>query len=196
MQGLADGYFILPYTIGDYLTQTPIKDLSESMTEFSQAKTDAENKIQKLLSINGRKTVDDFHKQLGQIMWDYCGMARNNDGLTKAQGLIQQLREEFWQNVNVPGNNADFNQSLEKAGRVADFLEFGELMIMDALARQESCGGHFNEAFQTEENEAKRNDENFCHVTAWEYTGDNSDPTSHKEPLEFENVHLTQRSYK
>jgi succinate dehydrogenase / fumarate reductase flavoprotein subunit len=196
MQGLADGYFILPYTIGDYLTQMPIMDLSESMPEFSQAKTDAENKIQKLLSINGRKTVDDLHKQLGQIMWDYCGMARNNDGLTKARGLIRRLREEFWQNVNVPGNNADFNQSLEKAGRVADFLEFGELMIMDALARQESCGGHFNEAFQTEENEAKRNDENFCHVTAWEYTGDNSDPTSHKEPLEFENVHLTQRSYK
>ena len=196
MQGLADGYFILPYTIGDYLTQTPIVDPSESTAEFSQAENDAENRIQKLLSIHGQRTVDDFHKQLGQIMWDYCGMARNNDGLTKAQGLIQALQEEFWQNVNVPGNNADFNQSLEKAGRVADFLEFSELMIIDALARQESCGGHFNEAFQTEENEAKRNDEDFCHVAAWEYTGDNSDPAFHKEPLEFENVQLTQRSYK
>jgi succinate dehydrogenase / fumarate reductase flavoprotein subunit len=196
MQGLADGYFILPYTIGDYLTQTPKVNLSESTAEFSQAENDAENRIQKLLSINGQRTVDDFHKQLGQIMWDYCGMTRNNDGLTKARGLIRRLREEFWQNVNVPGNNTDFNQSLEKAGRVADFLEFSELMIIDALARQESCGGHFNEAFQTEENEAKRNDEDFCHVAAWEYTGDNNDPAFHKEPLEFENVHLTQRSYK
>jgi len=129
-------------------------------------------------------------------MWDYCGMARNNAGLAKAKTMIQSLRAEFWENVLVPGVNEEFNQSLERAGRVADFLEFAELMIMDALARQESCGGHFNEAYQTEENEAKRDDENFCHVAAWEYTGDNKEPAFCKEPLVFENVHLTQRSYK
>jgi succinate dehydrogenase / fumarate reductase flavoprotein subunit len=140
--------------------------------------------------------VDDFHRHLGLIMWDYCGMSRNNDGLAKAKTMIQELRGEFWQNALVPGVNEDFNQSLERAGRVADFLEFAEMMIMDALARQESCGGHFNEAYQTEENEAKRDDENFCHVAAWEYTGDDTEPEFHKEPLVFENVQLTQRSYK
>jgi succinate dehydrogenase / fumarate reductase, flavoprotein subunit len=196
MQGLADGYFVLPYTIGGYLSQTSSVNLSESLPEFSQAESHAKTRIQKLLSLNGQRTVDDFHKQLGRILWDYCGMARNNQGLTKARGMIQELREEFWQNVRVPGDQADLNQSLEKAGRVADFLEFSELMVIDALARQESCGGHFNEAFQTEENEAKRDDENFCHVAAWEYAGDSRDPAFHKEPLEFENVHLTQRSYK
>ena len=196
MQGLADGYFVLPYTIGGYLTQTSKVNLSESSQEFSQAETKAKTRIQKLLSINGKRTVDDFHKQLGRIMWDYCGMARNNQGLTKARGMIQELRQEFWQNVRVPGDHADFNQSLEKGGRVADFLEFSELMVIDALARQESCGGHFNEAFQTEENEAKRDDDNFCHVAAWEYAGDSREPVFHKEPLKFENVHLTQRSYK
>jgi succinate dehydrogenase / fumarate reductase flavoprotein subunit len=196
MQGLADGYFVLPYTIGGYLTQTSNVNLSESLPEFSTAESKAKTRIQKLLAINGKRTVDDFHKQLGRIMWDYCGMARNNQDLTKARGMIQELRQEFWQNVRVPGDHADFNQSLEKAGRVADFLEFSELMVIDALARQESCGGHFNEAFQTEENEAKRDDENFCHVAAWEYTGDSQEPVFHKEPLKFENVHLTQRSYK
>jgi succinate dehydrogenase / fumarate reductase flavoprotein subunit len=196
MQGLADGYFILPYTIGGYLAGTPKADISESQPEFTQAENDAKARVQKLLNINGKRTVDDFHKALGRIMWDYCGMARNNAGLTKARGMIQELRSEFWRNVKVPGDDADFNQSLEKAGRVADFLEFGELMIIDALARQESCGGHFNEDFQTEENEALRDDENYCHVAAWEYTGENKAPEFHKEPLEFENVHLTQRSYK
>jgi succinate dehydrogenase / fumarate reductase flavoprotein subunit len=196
MQGLADGYFVLPYTIGGYLTQTSSVNLSESLTEFSQAEIKAKTRIQKLLAINGQRTVDDFHKQLGRILWEYCGMARDNQGLTKARGMIQELRQEFWQNVQVPGDQADFNQSLEKAGRVADFLEFSELMVIDALARQESCGGHFNQAFQTEENEAKRDDENFCHVAAWEYAGDNREPVFHKEPLTFENVHLTQRSYK
>jgi len=150
----------------------------------------------KMLAINGKRTVDDFHKQLGQIMWDYCGMARNNEGLAKAKGLIRDLRAEFWENVKVPGTNGDFNQSLERAGRTADFLEFGELMVTDALARQESCGGHFNEDFQTEENEALRDDDNFCHVAAWEYKGGDEEPELHKEPLEFENVKLTQRSYK
>jgi succinate dehydrogenase / fumarate reductase flavoprotein subunit len=196
MQGLADGYFVLPYTIGGYLAGTSKVDVSESSPEFTQAEKDARARMQKLLSINGKRTVDDIHKQLGRIMWEYCGMARNNKGLAKARGLIQELRAEFWKNVKVPGNNDDFNQSLEKAGRVADFLEFGELMIIDALARQESCGGHFNEDFQTEENEAKRDDENFCHVAAWEYAGSDNEPAFHKEPLEFENVHLTQRSYK
>jgi succinate dehydrogenase / fumarate reductase flavoprotein subunit len=128
-------------------------------------------------------------------MWDHCGMSRNNAGLQKARGLVQDLRAEFWQNVRVPGADRDFNQSLEKAGRVADFLEFAELMIRDALARQESCGGHFNEAFQTPENEAQRDDSNFCHVAAWEFTGKDRDPGLHQEPLAFENVHLTQRSY-
>ena len=129
-----------------------------------------------MLSIQGKRTVDDFHRELGQIMWDYCGMARNDEGLAKAIPLIQQLREEFWENVLVPGTDKDFNQSLERAGRVADFLEFAELMVTDALARKESCGGHFNEAYQTEENEAKRDDENFCHVAAWEFNGRGQGP--------------------
>jgi succinate dehydrogenase / fumarate reductase flavoprotein subunit len=162
-----------------------------------QAATQALNsRISKLLSINGRRTVDDFHRELGNIMGDYCGMARTNAGLEVARGMIQKLRAEFWENVKVPGDNGEFNQSLERAGRVADFLEFGELMLIDARARQESCGGHFNEAFQTPENEALRDDENFCHVAAWEFRGEGQEPEFHKEPLEFENVHLTQRSYK
>ncbi len=196
MQGLADGYFVLPYTIGGYLTGTAKADVSASDAPFEAAEKDVQARIDRLLSINGRRTVDDFHRQLGLIMWDYCGMARNNEGLTKARSMIQELRAEFWENVLVPGNGTDFNQSLEKAGRVADFLEFGELMIVDALARQESCGGHFNEDYQTEENEARRDDQNFCHAAAWEYKGEGQDPEFHKEELKFENVKLTQRSYK
>jgi succinate dehydrogenase / fumarate reductase flavoprotein subunit len=196
MQGLADGYFVLPYTIGGYLTGTPKSEASPSQQQFRDTEKEVTERIKTLLSINGKRTVDDFHRQLGLIMWDYCGMARNNEGLAKARGMIQELRSEFWQNVRVPGNDKDFNQSLERAGRVADFLEFAELMIIDALARQESCGGHFNEAYQTEENEAMRNDDDFCHVAAWEFQGDGKDPEFHKEPLVFENVHLTQRSYK
>jgi succinate dehydrogenase / fumarate reductase flavoprotein subunit len=196
MQGLADGYFVLPYTIGGYLTGTSKSDVSPSQQQFRDTEKEVTERIKNLLSINGKRTVDDFHRQLGLIMWDYCGMARNNEGLAKARGMIQELRSEFWKNVRVPGNDKDFNQSLERAGRVADFLEFAELMIIDALARQESCGGHFNEAYQTEENEAMRNDDDFCHVAAWEFQGDGKDPEFHKEPLVFENVHLTQRSYK
>lgn len=196
MQGLADGYFVLPYTIGGYLTGNSKGDVSASQQQFRDTEKEVSERINTLLSINGKRTVDDFHRQLGLIMWDYCGMARNNEGLTKARGMIQDLRSEFWQNVTVPGNDKDFNQSLERAGRVADFLEFAELMIIDALARQESCGGHFNEAYQTEENEAMRNDEEFCHVAAWEFKGEGKDPEFHKESLVFENVHLTQRSYK
>jgi len=196
MQGLADGYFVLPYTIGGYLAGVTPGEVGTNDAAFDTIATKAGDRIEKLLSIDGKRTVDDFHRQLGLIMWDYCGMARNNAGLEKAIGLIQELRGEFWQDVTVPGSAGDFNQSLERAGRVADFLEFGELMCKDALHRQESCGGHFNEEYQTEENEALRDDENFCYVAAWEHTGDESEPNLHKEPLVFENVKLTQRSYK
>jgi succinate dehydrogenase flavoprotein subunit len=196
MQGLADGYFIIPYTIGGYLAGTSLDPVNAEHHAFSDAENAAQETIRRLITVNGKRTVDDFHRSLGQILWEYCGMARNNAGLQKARHKIQELREEFWQNVIVPGEDKDFNQSLEKAGRVADFLEFGELMILDALARQESCGGHFNEAYQTEENEALRNDDAYCHVSAWEYKGPQTDPEMHKEPLVFENVKLSQRSYK
>ena len=196
MQGLADGYFVIPYTIGGYLAGTHLEQVNENQAEFASVENTAQETTRKLMSVNGKRTVDDFHRALGQIMWDHCGMSRNNTGLEKARGQIQELREEFWKNVTVPGKDLDFNQSLERAGRVADFLEFGELMILDALARQESCGGHFNEAYQTEENEAQRDDEAFCHVSAWEYKGKDTDPEMHKEPLVFENVKLSQRSYK
>jgi succinate dehydrogenase / fumarate reductase flavoprotein subunit len=196
MQGLADGYFILPYTIGGYLAGTDLPKINADHPAFKEAEDQVQSRLNALLAVNGRRTVDDFHRKLGSILWEYCGMTRNNEGLEKARSLIQSLRAEYWENVKVPGTEKDFNQSLERAGRVADFLEFGELMIVDALARQESCGAHFNEAFQTDENEAKRDDENFCHVTAWEFTGDDNPPRFHKEPLVFENVELTQRSYK
>ena len=196
MQGLADGYFVLPYTIGGYLAGTAKADVTTGHKAFDESEKSVTGRMDKLLSIDGQRTVDDFHKTLGRIMWEYCGMARNNEGLEMARGMIQELRAEFWENVKVPGSKADFNQSLERAGRVADFLEFGELMIVDALARQESCGGHFNERFETEEHEALRDDDNFCHVAAWEHKGDGQEPEFHKEPLEFENVKLTQRSYK
>lgn len=196
MQGLADGYFVLPYTIGGYLAGTPMGAISEDHAAFNETQGACQQRIDQLLAINGRRTVDDFHRQLGQIMWDHCGMSRTNDGLEKARGQIRNLRAEFWENVTVPGSAGSFNQSLERAGRVADFLEFAEIMVMDARARQESCGGHFNEAFQTEENEALRDDENFCHVAAWEYTGEDTDPNFDTEPLVFENVQLSQRSYK
>jgi succinate dehydrogenase / fumarate reductase flavoprotein subunit len=196
MQGLADGYFVIPYTIGGYLAGSRFPEVTPDHPAFAETERQVQAQTAKLLSIRGRRTVDDFHRRLGLIMWDHCGMSRNNAGLEKARGKVQELREEFWKNVLVPGAERDFNQSLEKAGRVADFLEFAELMIVDALARQESCGGHFNEAFQTEENEAQRDDANFCHVAAWEFAGDGRAPNFHKEPLVFENVHLTQRSYK
>jgi succinate dehydrogenase / fumarate reductase flavoprotein subunit len=196
MQGLADGYFVLPYTIGGYLAGHAKGQLSTSDGAFVETEKKVRDRIDKLLAINGKRTVDDFHRRLGLILWEYCGMARNNAGLEKARGEIRQLKGEFWEDAMVPGGGDAFNQSLEKAGRVADFLEFGELMVIDALARQESCGGHFNEAFQTEENEAQRDDENFCHVAAWQYQGEDKDPEFHKEELKFENVKLTQRSYK
>jgi len=196
MQGLADGYFVIPYTIGGYLAGTRLAEVGEGHPAFGDSVKLVQERVAKLLAVNGRRTVDDFHRELGLVMWDHCGMARTNAGLEKARARIQGLRAEFWQNVRVPGAAGDFNQSLEKAGRVADFMEFAEIMLLDALGRQESCGGHFNEAFQTEENEALRDDANFCHVAAWEFTGEGKDPVLHKEPLVFENVHLTQRSYK
>jgi succinate dehydrogenase / fumarate reductase flavoprotein subunit len=196
MQGLADGYFVIPYTIGGYLAGSRFAEVNSGHSAFNDSVKQVQERAAKLLAVRGRRTVDDFHRQLGLVMWDHCGMARNNDGLKKARSRIQELRAEFWQNVRVPGTERDFNQSLEKAGRVADFLEFAELMVLDALARQESCGGHFNEAYQTEENEAKRDDANFCHAAAWEFTGEEKEPVRHEEPLVFENVHLTQRSYK
>mmetsp|Transcript_21730 Transcript_21730/g.10166 ORF Transcript_21730/g.10166 Transcript_21730/m.10166 type:complete len:638 (-) Transcript_21730:6481-8394(-) len=196
MQGLADGYFVIPYTVGGYLAGTTLKDVSNDHASFKECLKKTTAKIDTLLSINGKKTVDDFHRQLGLIMWDKCGMSRNNNGLTEAFNRISELREEFWKNVTVPGSGFSFNQSLEKAGRVGDFLEFAELMIIDALERQESCGGHFNEDFQTDENEALRDDKNFCHVSAWEYKSKDKEPTLNKESLKFEHVELTQRSYK
>ncbi len=196
MQGLADGYFVVPYTIGGYLAGIEKGDITAEHPAFKEATAEVGNRINKMMGINGKRTVDDFHRELGLIMWNNCGMARNNESLTIAKAKIAELREEFWENVKVSGTRDTFNQSLEKAGRVADFLEFGELMVTDALSRQESCGGHFNEAFQTEENEAMRDDENCCHVSAWEYDGENNEPKLHKEELEFENVKLTQRSYK
>ncbi|TGK37454.1 fumarate reductase/succinate dehydrogenase flavoprotein subunit [Leptospira gomenensis] len=196
MQGLADGYFILPYTIGNYLAGAGFGSRpSEDHPEAKKALNDAEETTKKLLSINGKRTVDSFHRQLGKLMWDKCGMARNDKGLKEALAEIPKIREEFWQNVNVPGSGAELNQSLEKAGRVADFLEFGELLCLDALTREESCGGHFREEYQ-EEGEAKRNDDKFCHATAWEFNGVGKKPTEHREKLEFENVHLATRSYK
>ncbi len=196
MQGLADGYFIIPYTIGGYFAGTSLDKVSTDHPAFKKATEKAKAHIMKLLSIRGKRTVDNIHREFGQFMWEYCGMARNKEDLTKAIKLVQDLREEFWENVIVPGSDKDYNLSLQKAGRVADSLEFGELMITDALAREESCGSHFREEYQTEEGEAKRDDENFCHVAAWEYCGYGKAPIFYKEPLAFENVELTQRNYK
>jgi succinate dehydrogenase flavoprotein subunit len=197
MQGLADGYFIIPYTIGGYLAETSFSVIDAHQSDaFKKGVETVKRRIDRLLSVNGNRTVAEFHRKLGLILWDYCGMSRNEEGLLKARSMVNELKHEFWQDVSIPGTGMDLNQSLENAGRVADFLEFAELMIADALARKESCGCHFNTAFQTEENEAKRDDENFCHVAAWEYDGDDRSPVFHKEPLEFENVELTQRSYK
>ena len=196
MQGLADGYFVIPYTIGDYLAGMPNAKIPVDHPEFQKAEKDVKDRITKLLSINGTRTVDDFHKALGKIMWDKCGMARNEKGLKEAKIEIQKLREEYWKNVKVLGVNEELNMTLEKALRVADFMELGELMVDDALDRKESCGGHFREESQTEEGEAKRDDANFTYVSAWEYKGDNKPAALHKEELVFENVKLTQRSYK
>jgi succinate dehydrogenase / fumarate reductase flavoprotein subunit len=196
MQGLADGYFVIPYTIGGYLAGTALPQVSLEHAAFKDAESGAKEQTRRLLAIQGRRTVDDIHRALGRLLWDNCGMGRNDQGLQEVLQKVPELRDEFWKNALVPGGADDFNQSLEKAGRVADFLEFAGLMAKDALTRRESCGGHFNEAFQTEENEALRDDENFCHVAAWEYKGPDAEPERHVEPLVFENVTLAQRSYK
>lgn len=196
MQGLSDGYFVLPVTIGDYLASNKLAPVAPDDPAVVEAETAVRERIEKLLSINGTRTVDSFHRELGHIMWDYCGMERTEDGLRKALELIPELRREFWNNVKIPGTGQELNQSLEKAGRVADFLELGELMCLDALHRRESCGGHFRAESQTEDGEAERDDENFSYAAAWEYTGRGSAPVLHKEELEFEYVHPTQRSYK
>jgi len=197
MQGLSDGYFVIPFTVGDYLAKLGnFKPVDKNHPAFEETRKEVEGKINTLLSLNGSKTVDDIHKQLGHIMWEYCGMARTAEGLTKAKGLIQDLKKEFWSDVRVLGENEELNMSLEKAGRVADFLELGELMVDDALNRNESCGGHFRLESQTEEGEAKRDDENYTYVSAWEFAGEDAASVLHKEELVFENVKLTQRSYK
>jgi succinate dehydrogenase / fumarate reductase flavoprotein subunit len=196
MQGLSDGYFVIPYTLGDYLATIGPKPIDTKHPAFAQTEKDVKDRIAKLLSLKGNKTVDQYHRELGLIIWEYCGMARSAEGLAKAKGLVQALKEDFWKNAIVLGENEEFNSSLEKAGRVADFIELGELMIDDATMRTESCGGHFRVESQTEEGEALRDDENFAFVAAWEYKGENVPEALNKEPLVYENVKLTQRSYK
>lgn len=195
MQGLADGYFILPYTIGDYLASYKFTPVKTDHEEFKKEEDVVKDQIKRLLSINGKRTVDDIHRELGKVMWDYVGMSRNAQGLQKAIGMIREIREEFWRNVKIPGDNMGLNQTLERAIKVADFLELGELMAIDALHRNESCGGHFREEYQTEEGEAKRDDENFSYVAAWEYK-ELGNWVLHKEPLVFEYVKPSIRSYK
>jgi succinate dehydrogenase / fumarate reductase flavoprotein subunit len=193
---LADGYFVIPYTIGQFLSKeirTP--QFSTDLPEFAAAEQEVKERIDQLFAIDGTQSVESIHRRLGQIMWDYCGMSRNADGLKKARKMIRELRDEFYRDVFVPGNKDEYNPELEKALRVADFLELGELMCVDALDRNESCGGHFREEYQTEEGEAMRNDEDYAYVSAWEY-GEEMQPVLHKEELVFENVELKTRSYK
>jgi succinate dehydrogenase / fumarate reductase flavoprotein subunit len=196
MQGLADGYFILPYTIADYLAKIAPGAVTAEHPEFKKSRGDVDASTKKLLSINGKKTVHEFHYLLGKIMWEQVGMTRSRESLNKALALIPELRAEFWQQVKVPGTGTDLNQELEKAGRIADFLEFGELMAKDALQRNESCGAHFRVEHQTPDGEAIRDDNNFSHVSAWEYRGMDKEPELHQEPLVFENVKPATRNYK
>jgi succinate dehydrogenase / fumarate reductase flavoprotein subunit len=196
MQGLSDGYFIIPYTVGNYLATNKFAKVSESHADVQSVVSEVEQRTARLLSIKGNRTVDSFHRELGKILWDYCGMARTAEGLEFAIGKIRALREEFWRNVTVPGSGDDLNQSLEKAGRVADFFELAELMCIDARERNESCGGHFREEYQTADGEAQRDDEHYSYVAAWEYQGPDNPPELIKEPLEFHYVHPSQRSYK
>jgi succinate dehydrogenase / fumarate reductase flavoprotein subunit len=196
MQGLADGYFVIPYTIGHYLASTKLEQVTTEHAAFRQAEGEARAKLAQFLAIRGKRSVDSFHRELGKIMWEYCGMSRTATGLKTALARIPALRDEFWKNLNVLGGPDELNQSLEKAGRVADFLEFGELMCLDALEREESCGGHFREEYQTPEGEALRNDDAFANATVWEFAGVGQRPKKNVEPLTFEHVHLTQRSYK
>jgi succinate dehydrogenase / fumarate reductase flavoprotein subunit len=196
MQGLADGYFVLPNTIGDYLASNPLEPANASHPAVLDAERQVNSATRRLLECRGTRTVDSFHRELGKLMWDYCGMSRTAKGLEYALSQIPQLRDQYWRDVNVLGGDDELNQSLEKAGRVADFLELAELMCIDALHRDESCGGHFREEYQTADGEAARGDENFSYVAAWEYGGRPDSPDLHKEPLLFEYVHPSQRSYK
>ena len=196
MQGLADGYFVIPYTLGNYLAGVKPGAPAADHPDVKAAVAAVEERLGRLLSIKGKRTPTSFHRELGKIMWEYCGMARNRAGLEAALRKIPALREEFWQNLTVTGENGELNQQLELAGRVADFLELGELICRDALAREESCGGHFREEYQSEDGEAKRDDQRFCHAAVWEYQGEGRTPVRHVEPLAFENVHLATRSYK
>ena len=196
MQGLADGYFIIPVTIGDYLATQPLAPVGTDHPEFRRAEDEVRARIGSLMAGKGRRTADSFHRELGRIMWEECGMARRAEGLREAIGRIAALREEFWRDINVPGSADTLNQALEKAGRVADFLELGELMCRDALQREESCGGHFRVEHQTPDGEARRDDARFCHVSAWEWVGEGQPQRLHQEPLVFENVQLATRSYK
>ncbi len=195
MQGLADGYFVIPYTVGDYLATIGPKPIDATHPAFKEAENSAKDYVKKLLAINGTKTVTEYHRELGHIMWDYCGMSRSEEGLKKAKAMIQELKADFWRNVKVAGEGEELNQSLEKAGRVADFIELGELMVDDALARNESCGGHFRVEYQTADGEAQRDDENYAYVAAWEFKGEGQPEQVHKEALVYETVKLTQRSY-
>ena len=196
MQGLADGYFVAPYTVGHHLASRNLKPVTEDHPKFKEALVEARDATEKLLNVRGNRSVQSYHRALGEIMWNQCGMARNAEGLKEAAVEIRRLREDFWKHVVVPGSGSELNQQLEYAGRVADFLEFGELFAHDALEREESCGGHFREEHQTAEGEARRDDENFCHVAAWKYEGPDEAPSRHVEPLEFNEVELTTRSYK
>jgi succinate dehydrogenase / fumarate reductase flavoprotein subunit len=196
MQGLADGYFILPATIADYLARTEPGRVSVDHPEFGKSVKDVEASITRLLSIDGKRSVNHFHRQLGRIMWDHVGMTRSEESLQKALSLIPELRAEFWENVRVTGTGSDLNQELEKAGRVADYLEFGELMAYDALHRNESCGGHFRVEYQMPDGEAQRDDENFAYVASWKFRGTDHRPELHREPLTFEAVKPSVRSYK
>ncbi len=196
MQGVADGYFVLPYTIADYLAQAKLDPVAEDNAEVRGTLEEVESRIGRLLALDGNRTINSFHKELGRIVWDNCGMGRNATGLKEALEKIPVLRQEFWENAKVVGDGESINQTLERAGRVADFLELAEVMCLDALVREESCGGHFRDEHQTPEGEARRDDENFMHVTVWEYAGADTAPREHREPLEFENVPPTQRSYK
>jgi succinate dehydrogenase / fumarate reductase, flavoprotein subunit len=196
MQGLADGYFVIPNTIGDYLATQKLAKVDATHPAFREALERVAERTKRFLAIDGKRTVASFHRELGKIMWEYCGMSRNEAGLKVALTKIPELREEFWKNVNVPGSDAELNQALEKAGRVADFLELAELMCIDALHRTESCGAHFREESQTPDGEALRDDAHFAYVAAWEYAGEGKPPILNKEPLVFEHVQLSQRSYK
>jgi len=196
MQGLADGYFVIPYTLGEYLASAKLEAVSEDQEECTAVRREVGERTEKLLSINGSRSVDSLHRELGMLMLDECGMSRNEKGLSEAIDKIRALKAEFWSDVRVPGDGESLNQELEKAGRVADLFEVAELMCRDARHRNESCGGHFREEYRTDEGEALRDDENFTNVTVWEYKGEDSDPEAHVEDLVFETVQPTQRSYK